>query len=152
MLLFCHQSCKDQIENMTLTSYKRKKENMDKRNQNPSFSPILWLTQSCSVIFNTVGNTATSPYTLKTHSQGKPKNTNTCRYYWHELNICVHILAPLSKHGCTNYMDEGTFCTMYVCVTPANTQHASCTIQSPHHSYAHTNVANPHTCNFGSTE
>lgn len=125
---------------------------MDKRNENLSFSPVLRLTQSRSVIFNTVGNTATSLYTLKTHSQGKPKNINTCRYYWHELNICVHILPPLHKCGCTSYTDEGTFCKMYICVTPANTQRASCTIQSCHHNYAHTNIANPHTCNFGSTK
>lgn len=151
MLLFCHQSCKDQIENMNLTSLK-KKENEDKKTQNLTFSPILWLTQSCSVIFNTVGKTATNPYTLKTHSQGKPKNRNTCRYYWQELNVSVHILPPLWKCGCTNYTDEGTFCKKYICVTPANTQHASCTIQSHHHNYAHTNIANPHTCNFGSTK
>lgn len=40
MLLFCHQSCKDQIENMNLTSLK-KKENEDKKTQNLTFSPIL---------------------------------------------------------------------------------------------------------------
>jgi len=128
----------------------KKKEKEDKRTKFYHF-PQSYDLVSLAPLFLTVGNT-TSPYTLKTHSQEKPKNINTCRYYWHELNISVHILPPLCKYGCTNYTDEGIFCKTYICATPANTQQASCTIQSHHHNHAHTNITNPHTCNFGSTK